>query len=173
MSNYLTHNKRLREPDEPLSRFFAAFEPIKRQMGPVLIQLPPSLKFDNEIARNLFETLKTDYAKYYFALEARHSSWLEKESIDLLAKYKLSFVISQSNNLFPYAEHVTAKNIYLRLHGPQKLFASAYTEEDIRYYAAKIAQWQKSGHHIWVFFNNTATRDAINNAFKLKELLTG
>src|SRR6478609_7365479 len=48
MSRYLTHIKRLKEPEESLERFFEVFEPMKNNMGPVLIQLPPSLKFEYE-----------------------------------------------------------------------------------------------------------------------------
>jgi uncharacterized protein YecE (DUF72 family) len=46
MSRYLTHMKKLKEPEEPLERFFSVFEKLKKKMGPVLIQLPPVLKFN-------------------------------------------------------------------------------------------------------------------------------
>src|SRR5215213_5518071 len=46
MSRYLTHMKKLTEPEEPLERFFGIFEPMRKVMGPVLVQLPPFLKFD-------------------------------------------------------------------------------------------------------------------------------
>src|SRR5436305_8439995 len=48
ISRYITHMKKLRDPEESLGRFFEIFEPMHKMMGPVLIQLPPSLKFNND-----------------------------------------------------------------------------------------------------------------------------
>jgi uncharacterized protein YecE (DUF72 family) len=58
MSRYLTHVKKLKEPEEPLERFFGIFEPMKKQMGPVLIQLPKLVSFDYDIAEHFYKLLK-------------------------------------------------------------------------------------------------------------------
>ncbi len=58
MSRYLSHMKKLREPEESLERFFEVFEPMKNTMGPVLIQLPHMIKFNYEVSDNLFKLLK-------------------------------------------------------------------------------------------------------------------
>ncbi len=89
----------------------------KKRWEPILVQLPPSLKFNNEVTENFFEIIKKNYFKYTFALEVRHNTWLKEESFTLLRKYDIAFVISQSGKRFPCAEMVTAKNIYVRLHG--------------------------------------------------------
>lgn len=111
------------------------------------------------------------YNQYQFALEVRHPSWLEADSISLLTKYDIAFVISQSGNKFPYAEMITAKNIYVRFHGPEALYASSYTEEQLQDYAAKFLQWEKEDHIIWVYFNNDINGHAVVNATRLKEIL--
>jgi uncharacterized protein YecE (DUF72 family) len=54
MSRFITHIKRLLEPEEALERFFEVFKHMKEKMGPVLIQLPPSLKFDYKRAEYFF-----------------------------------------------------------------------------------------------------------------------
>lgn len=54
MSRYLTHYKRLKEPEEALEKFFDVVEPMRKQMGPVLIQLPPTLQFDHRIAEDFY-----------------------------------------------------------------------------------------------------------------------
>ena len=108
MSRFLTQTKRLKEPEEPLERFFTAIEPVKHLCGIILLQLPPSLSFDYERADHLFSILKTEYKDYQFALEVRHNSWLEVDSISLFTKYEIAFVIAQSGNRFPYAEMITA-----------------------------------------------------------------
>ena len=171
MTKYLTHISKLKDPDEPLARFFEVFDLIKKQLGPVLIQLPPSLKYDETLVRHFFEALKRDYSEYSFALEARNSSWIEPAAFALMKKYKVAWVISQSGVGFPYSEQVTAKNIYIRFHGPGKLYASSYPNEMLQEYADKIAAWKDAGHSIWVFFNNCYNGVAIDNANTLKKML--
>jgi len=172
ISRYLTHMKKLHEPDEPLERFFEVFDLIKPVLGPVLIQLPPSLKFNYDLALSFFDILWRKYKAYDFALEVRHNTWLENDSLDLMTKYNIAFVISQSGIGFPYSEMVTSKNIYVRFHGPGKLYASSYTDETLKGFATKFKKWIKEGHVLWIFFNNDFYGYAINNAEKLKELMT-
>lgn len=171
MSRYLTHIKRLKEPEEPLERFFSIFEPMKEKMGPVLIQLPPSLKFDYDITEHFFKLLKKKYKAYEFALEVRHETWMHNDALGLMAKYDIAFVISQSGVGFPYAEMVTAKNIYVRFHGPEKLYASLYTDAMLKEFAKKFKKWMKEGHDIWVFFNNDWFTYAIQNGRTLKKMM--
>ncbi len=171
MNRFLTQTKRLKEPDEPLEKFFAAIEPVQHLCGLVLLQLPPSLLFDYERADYLFYLLKTKYKQYDFALEVRHASWLEVDSISLLTKYDIAFVISQSGNRFPYAEMITSKNIYVRFHGSDALYASSYSDEMLHYYALKFLEWTKEKGTIWAYFNNDINGHAIANANRLKEIL--
>lgn len=171
MSRYLTHFKKLKEPEETLERFFEVFEPMQKKMGPVLIQLPPSLKFDYDTAENLYIILKKNYHQYQFAMEVRHETWMAEESLTLLAKYDIAFVISQSGKGFPYAETVTAKNIYVRFHGPEQLYASGYSDEQLEKFATLFKQWKKDEHVIWAFFNNDVFAHALHNAETLKAMI--
>jgi len=171
MSRFITHVKRLLEPEEALERFFEVFKHMKEKMGPVLIQLPPSLKFDYERAEYFFSVLKKNYQEYDFALEVRHETWMVEESLTLMAKYDIAFVISQSGVKFPYAETVTAKNIYIRFHGPKELYASAYTDEMLEDFAKKFKAWIAEGHYIWVFFNNDIHAYALSNAKTLMTMM--
>jgi uncharacterized protein YecE (DUF72 family) len=171
MSRYITHIKRLKEPDEVLEKFFMPFAPIQSSLGPVLIQLPPSLKFDFKTASGFYELLQQQYSAYQFAVEGRHPSWLTHDSIKLMGDNNIAFVISQSGVGFPYAEEITAKNIYLRFHGPADLFKSAYTLDMLQDYAGKIAGWRKTGYEVWAFFNNTWFIDGVQNARSLIQLI--
>jgi uncharacterized protein YecE (DUF72 family) len=171
LSRYITHMKKLKEPEEPLARFFDVFAPMQPRMGPVLIQLPPSLKWDYDRAAHLYGHLKKLYAEYAFVLEVRHATWLENDSLNLMAQHEIGLVISQSAGVFPYSEMVTAKTVYLRFHGPEALYASAYSEADLDYYAGKIQYWVEEGHEVWAFFNNDIHGHAFRDAARLKERL--
>jgi uncharacterized protein YecE (DUF72 family) len=150
-----------------LERFFSVFEPIKKMMGPVLIQLPPALKFNYDTAEHLYSVLKRKYKTYEFVMEVRHDTWLQEDSLTLMTKYDLGFVISQSGDEFPYAEIITAKNIYVRFHGPVELYASSYSDRMLDKYARKFRKWIKEGHIVWAYFNNDIYGYAIENAKKL------
>jgi len=171
MSRYLTHMKKLNDPEEPLERFFGIFEPMKKRMGPVLIQLPPILKFNYDTADYFFSLLKKQYRGYQFVVEIRHTTWLEEDSLTLMTKYDIGFVISQSHNEFPYLEAITAKNIYVRFHGPKELYASPYTDEMLNDFAKKFRRWIKEGHTIWAYFNNDVYGYAIEDAKRLMKMV--
>jgi uncharacterized protein YecE (DUF72 family) len=171
MSRYLTHMKKLTDPEETLERFFEVFEPMHQMMGPVLIQLPPSVKFNYERAENLYRILKTTYRRYEFVMEIRHDTWLGEISLTLMTKYDIGLVISQSGNEFPYAEIVTARNIYIRFHGPADLYASTYSDEMLEGFAKKFRNWISEGHVIWAFFNNDIHGYAIGDAKRLISMM--
>jgi uncharacterized protein YecE (DUF72 family) len=163
ISRYVTHTKKLNDPEDTLPRFFNIFDPFHKQLGPVLIQLPAALGYHEEKAAHFFEILKR-YKGYTFALEPRHESWLEDDAIALLKKYKITFVIAESGNRWPSAEFVTAKHIYVRFHGPDGSYAKSYDNKVLKKYAKKMADWREEGHTVWVFFNNDGHGYAIENA---------
>jgi len=163
MSRYLTHMKKLNDPEESMERFFDSFVPLKRKIGPVLVQLPASLGFHLDKAENFYKLCKKQYGYYRFAMEVRHDSWLSDESIALMKKYNIAFVISQSGTGFPYAELVTAQHIYVRLHGPGALYASNYSDEQLMEFATLFKKWKADGHSVWAFFNNDIFGYAFEN----------
>jgi uncharacterized protein YecE (DUF72 family) len=171
MSRYLTHMKKLHDPEEPLKRFFEVFKPMRKKMGPVLVQLPPFLKFNYDLAEHFYHLLKKRYRQYDFVMEVRHETWMQEESFTLMAKYDLGFVISQSGEEFPYAEMVTAKNIYIRFHGPRELYASSYSDKALKDFARKFRNWVKKGHMVWAFFNNDIHGYAPADAKRLMAML--
>jgi uncharacterized protein YecE (DUF72 family) len=171
MSRYLTHMKKLKEPEETLKRFFDAFEPMKKIMGPVLVQLPPQLKFNYDRATYLYQLLKRKYRKYDFVMEVRHPGWLEEESLALMSKFDIGLVISQSGERLPYSEMITAKNIYIRFHGPEALYASSYSDAMLKSFARKFKKWRKEGHAVWAFFNNDIFGYAVKDALRLQRLI--
>jgi uncharacterized protein YecE (DUF72 family) len=171
ISRYLTHMKKLRDPEEPLERFFSIFGTMTKKMGPVLIQLPPMLQFKYNVAEHFYRLLKINYSAYNFVVEVRHDTWLQEQSLTLMTAYDIGFVISQSDGIFPYAEVITAENIYVRFHGPAQLYASSYSDEALESYAAKFINWVKEGHEVWAYFNNDIHGYATEDALRLQQRL--
>lgn len=163
ISRYITHMKKLNDPEDTLPAFFDVFDPYIKHLGPVLIQLPPNLPFHEEKV-HIFLTALKKYKGYRFAVEPRHETWMEPVAVNLLKKFKVGFVIAESGQRWPYGEFVTAKDIYIRFHGPDGSYASSYTDQVLKQYAKKINIWRNEGHHVWVFFNNDINGYAIDNA---------
>ncbi len=161
----ITHIKKLRDIEESLSNFYSAISGLKEKCGPILIQLPPSLKFDLELFREFCEILDP---LYKYALEVRHISWINDKVFEMLSNYNIAFCISDSAGRFPYYETITADFVYIRLHGPTKLYASEYSEEQIEQWAIKIKNWKKDA---FIYFDNDFNGYAIKNAFMLKQKL--
>jgi uncharacterized protein YecE (DUF72 family) len=170
MSRYLTHMKKLRDPEEPLERFFSVFDPMKNVLGPVLVQLPHQLGFHLDTVQYFYEQLKR-YGDHRFVIEVRHPAWLQEESIALMKAYEVGFVISHSDGTFPYAEHVTSDVVYVRFHGPAELYASPYPDKMLRAYAKKFLSWAELGKQVWAFFNNDIHGYAPHDALRLQKMV--
>ena len=171
MSRFITHQKRLLNAAESLDRFLAVFDPLRDRLGPFLVQLPPSLRFDPGIADSFLNLLASHRNIGEFALEARHDSWFTPEAISLMRHYDIAVVIADSGGRFPGAEVLTNSIIYLRFHGPDGHYHSSYTTAALTTYARKIMNWLAEGYQIWVFFNNDFEGHAVRNAEELKALI--
>lgn len=165
ISRYITHIKKLNDPGQTLPRFFKLFDPIRARLGPVLVQLPPQLPFHPERADTFYRALKT-YKGYRFALEPRHDSWLAAESLALLRRYRIAFVITESGGRWPTADLLTARHVYVRFHGPGG-YDRPYADSFLHAFADKIAHWREAGLTVWVFFNNDGRAHAVRNALTL------
>lgn len=167
----VTHKRRLVDAEEPLEKFMSRFLTMGERLGPVLVQLPGSLHFDFGVAAPFFRMLREKYPVPVFALEARHKSWFTEQAQDLLGEYDISWVISSAGKRFPKLETTTTDIVYLRLHGDEKMYAAAYSEEQLERYAFMIHDWLLADKEVWVYFNNTILGHAVTDAQKLRELL--
>lgn len=165
-NKFITHIKRLKDPEESIDTFFSAAEKLKEKLGPVLFQLPPGLAFDEGTLITFLETIK----KYNHpcTLEVRNSTWLNDRCFSLLESYNVALCISDTAGRYPYAEEITANFIYIRLHGSEKLYASSYTDRELYIWAEKIMSWQRD---TFVYFDNDFGGYAPQNASTLKKIL--
>jgi uncharacterized protein YecE (DUF72 family) len=171
LSRFITHQLQLVNIEGALQKYFDVFEGMKKRLGPVLIQLPPGLSYDKSLICNFLDLIKEQYSYYRFAVEVRHESWITDNFFDLLAYYGIAFVIADSGTRFPYYETITADFIYLRFHGREQLYASDYSETDLKQYGEKIKNWLDEGKEVWIFFNNDYHGFAVKNAQKLREIV--
>jgi uncharacterized protein YecE (DUF72 family) len=103
------------------------------------------------------------------AVEVRHASFVCDEFFDLCRRFGIAVVTADSAGLFPLIERRTAEFAYVRLHGSQQLYASAYTDDEIDRWAAKIETWctEPDLEAIYVYFDNDFESNAGYDALRL------
>ena len=166
-SRYLTHIKKLKDPQEPWQRFIDNAKGLKEKLGPILFQLPPNWSADKSRLENFLKILPK---KYSCTFEFRDKSWFNKEIYRLLEKYRTALCLADSKK-WPFKEEITADFVYLRLHGPGSLYASDYSSQQLKNWAKKIKKWQKQKKDVFVYFNNDFKGYAVKNARTLKSYL--
>ncbi len=164
-NKYITHTKRLKDPEEPLGRLYQALKGLKEKVGPILFQLPPGLSFDPDLFRQFCKNLNT---RYRHVLEIRHPSWVHEHVFEILRENNVAFCLSDTAGRYPYHEALTADFLYIRLHGSKKLYASKYTERELQAWAGKIKDWNME---TYLYFDNDYQGYAIENAQRLRKIL--
>jgi len=167
MSRYLTHVKRLREPAEPVARFLGRADALGDKLGPVLLQLPPTLKAD---LGALAETLKQFPAYVQVAVEPRHQSWFTPALQELLHRHgaALSWADRGGRPLSPLWE--TADFGYLRLHEGRAKPWPHYGRTSLASWIGRLAGGDKGVQKRFVFFNNDPGGAAVENAATMAAL---
>jgi uncharacterized protein YecE (DUF72 family) len=168
-SRYLTHLKRLTDLDAGLARFYERIEPLVRspKMGPVLWQLPPNFKRDDERLNSALASLPR--GRHCF--EFRHPSWYADEVYELLRRRKVALVIPDGPK-YPFRElEVTADWMFVRFHHGSRGRRGNYSEREIREWAERIGAWRDDELDVYAYYNNDWEGYAVKNGLRLKELL--
>lgn len=170
-SRYLTHMKKLKEPDDPWHRIMQTTAALETKLGPILLQFPANWKVN--ISR-LEEFLNVVYAAEHpprLAFELRHESWYDKQVIKLLENFNCALCVVDAPD-FVRNEYVTSDFMYIRYHGRKSLYASKYTTRQLQVEASKIARWLSQKMDVFAYFNNDAHAYAVANAKELENLLS-
>ncbi len=166
-SRFLTHMKKLKDPEAGLDKFMAAAETLGAKLGPILFQLPPNWELNLE---RLHLFLKALPSYHHYAFEFRNSTWDVQPVYDLLAQHNAAYCVF---DLAGYQSplKVTADFAYIRLHGPGGKYQGSYSEEALCEWARQIAEWQRGLRTVYCYFDNDDSGYAAWNALRLKELI--
>ena len=172
----ITHAAGLVNTGGALREFFDAIGALGDKLGPVLVQLPPKLEFDEGVAHEFFSTLRELHGGSV-ALEPRHASWFSARADRLLRGFEVARVAADP----PKGSELAARPggwqglTYWRLHGAPRTYYSEYDEEWLRNFAKRLRSenLRSSEKETWVIFDNTALGHATANALWLQQTLTG
>ena len=170
VSRYITHIKKLNQPEQPLLKFLEHVSLLKKKLALLLFQLPPFLKANQLHLKHLLDLLKDQsiIPRVRVAFEFRNNTWLEEEIFHLLRQREAALCFADWPDL-TVTEPVTSDFIYLRRHGPKALYSSGYSQKEIKKDAHQIKSWLAEGKEVYVYFNNDAGGWAVKNALSLLE----
>ena len=166
-SQYITHRKRLKDPESTLGRFIGTVSLLGEKVGPLLFQLPPRFKVDLPRLEVFLDALPRSG---HYAFEFRDHSWFVSGVRDALIRHNAGFCLYDQAGLVTPV-WITAPFVYVRLHGSGETYQGRYSEEMLRPYAARILEWADEGKQIFCYFNNDPMGNAVENARMLIEML--
>ncbi len=195
---YITHMKRLRDAKTGLANFFASgLLCLGPKLGPILWQLPPSLRFDEGVLRAFFEQLPKNTVELArlarqhdprldgracveveenlpvrHTIEVRHPSFVDGRYVELLREHGIASCVADSAGLYPVIDEVTTDFAYARLHGSEQLYVSGYSNKQLASWAGRIHTWLKTGD-VFVYFDNDVKVRAPFDALNLERILRG
>jgi len=159
-SRYLTHVRRLRDPEEPVQRLMERSRTLGPKLGPVLVQLPPDLRVDLD---GLSKTLRAFPEATRVAVELRHESWFEASVRRLLEETGAAFCLADRAGPVGPLWRTTDWG-YLRFHQGRSRPEPCYGRAALGTWARRLAELWPETADVFAYFNNDgcgcAPRDA-------------
>ena len=138
-SRFITHMKKLKDPESSTNKFFDGAERLAEKLGPILFQLPPRWGVNIE---RLIDFLAELPKEHRYVIEFRDESWLVKEVYDALRQFNVAFCIHDLAHMQTPLE-ITADFTYIRFHGPGAAkYRGSYSDSALRRWAERISQWR-------------------------------
>ena len=166
-SRYLTHMKRLKDPEEPLQRLLDRATSLGDKLGPILFQFPHRWPIDRGRLAAFLDALRPHMPRRY-AFEFRHESWLTPDVYRLLERAEAALCLPVSPAV-PLDIRATAPWTYIRMHGGRS--SVGFGDDELAAWANHIRGFRDRGVDTYVYFNNDPEGHAIWDARRLRDLL--
>lgn len=162
----ITHEMRLRNAEPALEKFMAEVGHLERKLGCLLVQLPPSLQYDDAVVQSFFARLR-GMTEVDVVCEPRHPTWFSSAAAGMLAHLGIAYVEADPPPTPLPLPGSAARLRYIRLHGSPVVYHSPYPDAYLDDLAAEIGRSVQAGKHVWCVFDNTASGAAVPNALSL------
>jgi uncharacterized protein YecE (DUF72 family) len=168
-SRFITHMKKLKDPENALENLIPRAEELKDKLGPILFQLPPYWAVNLERLEEFLSALPCDHR---YAFEFREHSWHTERVYEILRRHNAAFCIFELSGRHSPLQ-ITADWSYIRLHGPGGAYQGSYSTKQLARWAEWILREQQRLKSIFVYFDNDQAAYAARNALELKRLVAG
>jgi len=161
----ITHIKRLKDSEEFVKRFLSTIEGLAqvKKLGPVLFQLPPNMKANQEVLQNFLHTLPRGLCA---AFEFRHDSWLADETFTALRDRDIALCVAENEDRTT-PDVVTAPYCYYRFRKP------SYTPEERAAMTGRIQKHLRAGRDVYAYFKHEETPEGALYAVEMLKAITG
>jgi uncharacterized protein YecE (DUF72 family) len=166
-SRYITHMKKLKDPQASVHRFMERIADLGDKLGPILFQLPPRWRLNIERLARFLEALDSDQR---YAFEFRDPSWFDDRVYALLEHHRCAFCIYELAGM-PSPKELTADFVYVRLHGPGEAYQGSYDTRTLAGWAGAFSSWRSVGREVYCYFDNDEAGYAAGNALQLARML--
>ena len=167
-SRFLTHMKKLKDPEEPLDRFFSRARSLGPHLGPVLYQLPPGWKLDRARLEYFLRSVPRDVPQ---VIEFRDPTWYAPEVYALLERHRVSLCLHDMPGSATGRLRV-GPCVYVRFHGASGRYDGSYPDEHLANWADWLQQQARAGADVYAYFNNDVGGHAPRNALVLRRQMT-
>lgn len=158
VSRFLTHIKRLREPEEPVARFADRVGGLGEKLGPALLQLPPNLKAEPE----LLDRVLALFPRWMrVAVEFRHPTWFTREVRSILERRSAALCLADGTLARDTARSKpvsplwrTADWGYVRFHHGAATPDPCYGRTALASWVRRIEETHGRDAEVFVYFNN-------------------
>lgn len=169
----ITHERALTNAESLLDDFLAEAAHLGGALGPLLVQLPPSQKFDDARASEFFRAFRERFGGA-IVIEPRHPTWFAPDADALLRRYRVAGVAADPAPVPLAAEPRGDPGVvYHRLHGSPVIYRSNYERPRLTGIRDSLLAAATRGADAWCIFDNTANGHATTNALELTRLLAG
>jgi uncharacterized protein YecE (DUF72 family) len=166
-SRYLTHMKKLKDPEPGLEKFFSPVELLESKLGPILFQLPPGWDVNPGRLEHFLEVLPRQNR---YAFEFRNQTWNHPDVYSLLRRWNAAYCAFDLAGYQSPVE-ITADFTYVRLHGPGGKYQGSYDDEALRRWARWVQSLSAELKAIYVYFDNDDSGYAPADALRLREMV--
>ncbi len=167
-SRFITHMKKLKDPEASLATFLSRVQLLKDQLGPILFQLPPRWGFHRERLTRFLAALPGEQR---YAFEFRDQSWLHDQTYAALARQGAAFCIYDLAG-FLSPRVITADFVYVRLHGPGGPYQGQYSPRVLAQWGQFLTDCLEQGKEVFCYFDNDEAGYAAQDAGRLQELVS-
>jgi uncharacterized protein YecE (DUF72 family) len=166
-SRFLTHMKKLKDPEEPIGRTFENVRHLGRRLGPVLYQLPPRWGVNLERLEHFLVTLPK---RRMHAIEFREPTWYIEPVFDLLRKHGVALCLHDMQGSST-GKNTVGPFIYVRFHFGTQKYGGRYDEGRLDEWAEWLAGQARAGLRVFAYFNNDTGGHAPRDAVRLRSMI--
>lgn len=157
----VTQFQQMRDPEPVLRQFAEEVSGLGRKLGVLLVQLPPSLRFEESVADEFFGVLKEKLAAA-IACEPRHPTWFTPDVDRWMKARRIARVAADPAPVPGAGEPGGWRGLtYIRLHGSPRIYWSAYAAPFLKKVASKLNAQTSTA---WGILDNTAQGHALGDA---------